>query len=159
MSELKNVAVAGATGSIGPYIVQALVKHGFNVTVLTRQASRAKFDPRVHIIPTDYSPESLKAALEGQDAVVAPFGFAGIALQPQLIEAAVLAGVKRFLPSEFGFSNAAVQSSALTPPPPNKITVMKLLEEKSKEIPEFSYTAVACGTFIDWVCLPLQEVS
>lgn len=50
----------------------------------------------------DYSLEWLTEALKGQDAVVLTIGSAVIPEQQTVIDAAINAGVKRILPSEFG---------------------------------------------------------
>jgi len=55
-------------------------------------------------VTVDYeSPQSLKDALRGIDAVISTLGkMSGLECQFRLIDAAVAAGVKRFIPSEFG---------------------------------------------------------
>ena len=39
MSKISRVAIAGATGNLGPAIVQALLEAGFEVTALSRHGS------------------------------------------------------------------------------------------------------------------------
>jgi hypothetical protein len=48
------------------------------------------------------SMNSVTAAFEGQDAIASTVGTAGLASQSVLVDAAVAAGVKRFLLSDFG---------------------------------------------------------
>ena len=48
------------------------------------------------------SAKSLKAAFQGQDAVISLVGGTALGDQNKLIDAAIAAGVKRFLPSEYG---------------------------------------------------------
>jgi uncharacterized protein YbjT (DUF2867 family) len=82
--------------------LKELLKSGlFEVTVLTRESSNHKFPPEVKIAKVDYtSPESLAAALEGQDALVSAVATLAVLSQRLLIDAAVKAGVKRIIPSE-----------------------------------------------------------
>jgi uncharacterized protein YbjT (DUF2867 family) len=93
-----------------------LLAAGFEVTVLTREGSTHSFPASVAVKHVDYdSLDSLVNALQGQDAVVSTLG--SIALQEQqllLVEAAVKAHVKRFIPSEFG-SNTVNPKAAKLP--------------------------------------------
>ena len=55
------------------------------------------------MIPVDYSDkESVKSALSGIDVVVSTIAQAALGLQEGIAEAAKEAGVKLFVPSEFG---------------------------------------------------------
>lgn len=56
----------------------------------------------MNVIKTDYSLESITKAFQGQDAVVSLVGASALKDQTKLVDAAVKAGVKRFIPSEFG---------------------------------------------------------
>ena len=57
----------------------------------------------VRLVVVDYaSPERLAEQLRGIDVVVSAVGGAAFALQEQFAEAAKTAGVKLFVPSEFG---------------------------------------------------------
>jgi hypothetical protein len=46
--------------------------------------------------------DSLEAAFRGQDAIVSTVGMEAIPVQKSVIDAAIKAGVKRFIPSDFG---------------------------------------------------------
>jgi hypothetical protein len=55
------------------------------------------------VIPVDYSnKESIKSALTGIDVVISTISSLAIGVQPGIAEAAKEAGVKLFVPSEFG---------------------------------------------------------
>ena len=55
------------------------------------------------MIPVDYSdPESIKNALSGVDVVVSTISGEALDVQGKIAEAAKEAGVKLFVPSEFG---------------------------------------------------------
>ncbi|GAA5957558.1 hypothetical protein JCM21900_001636 [Sporobolomyces salmonicolor] len=97
---VKHVALAGA-GNFGSFALKELLATDLTVTVLTRIGSDKTFDSSVKVASVDYSsPSSLEAALKGIDAVVSTLSDLGA--QTQLIHAAKSAGVKLFVPSEFG---------------------------------------------------------
>ena len=50
----------------------------------------------------DYTVDFLTSAMKGQDVVVLTIGSAALAAQTTAIDAAIKAGVKRIIPSEFG---------------------------------------------------------
>ena len=130
MSTIKTVAVAGA-GSLGKVVVEELVASGFSVTALTRSDSK-DVPSGVEIQQVDYSDlESLKKALEGQDAVVSTITTAGAEAQSKLIDAAIAAGTKRFIPSEFGCDLSNPKARAL-PAYKNKVQVEEDLEKKTQ---------------------------
>lgn len=140
-----------ASGDLGAPILQALISSGaFNVTVLTRASSKAQFAPSVKVIPVDYSSApDLTAALTGQDAVVSALTTSAMITQVPLIEASIAAGVKRFIPSEFGSDTGNPKSSKL-PVYQTKIAVHHNLQEQAAAHPEFTYTLIRNGAFLDW---------
>ncbi|KAG9236531.1 putative isoflavone reductase like protein P3 [Amylocarpus encephaloides] len=155
MVEIKNVAVVGGTGTLGTPVLNEIVNSGkFNVIVLTRSSSTNKpsFPASVKVVPVDEtSVESLTAALKGQDAVVSTVGTPGFLGQTVLIDAAIAAGVKRFLPSEFG-SDLDNPKSAALPVFGYKITVDKHLKEAiaAQSGEKMTYTSVRNSIFLDW---------
>lgn len=78
------------------------------------------------------------------------FGAGALPSQTKVIDAAVEAGVKRFLPSEYGFDNADPKTAWLAPPFGEKFEIEKHLNAKVKENPEFSWTAVATSIWLEW---------
>ncbi|KAI3328008.1 NAD(P)-binding protein [Xylariaceae sp. AK1471] len=149
MSPITNVALAGATGNLGPAILEQLLKAGFQVTVLTRQSSTHSFPKSVTVKSVDYdSVESLVGALEGQDAVVSTLGAMALSKQLHLVEAAVKANVKRFIPSEFGSDTKHPKTSKL-PVFADKITVQEALTKEAAN-GSITYTTVHTGPFFDW---------
>ncbi|KAJ4122716.1 hypothetical protein NW768_010156 [Fusarium equiseti] len=148
MSAFKNIAVAGAAGDLGSAVFKALLdSNQFNLTVLTRTTSTSTFPSNVKVAQVDYdSLSSLTSALQGIDAVVSTVGSLAIPSQKLLIDAAVAAGVKRFIPSEFG-SNLVIPSVRKLPVFGTKVEIEdKLIELKDK----ISYTTVYNGIFLDW---------
>lgn len=51
---------------------------------------------------TEDSDEQLEAALQGVDTIICTLIFDRIDLQPRLVDVAIKAGVRRFVPSDFG---------------------------------------------------------
>ncbi|KAK9415705.1 putative Bifunctional pinoresinol-lariciresinol reductase [Seiridium unicorne] len=150
MASIKNVALVGATGNLGPSVLEALLKtKDFNITVLKRAESKSKLPASVKVKVVDFEDEaSLVAALKGQDAVVSTLGTPGFALQTRLIDAAASAGVKRFIPSEFGSDTANPKNSKLPVFQP-KIQVDEYLQKKFPKT-GLTYTFVHNGPFLDW---------
>jgi nucleoside-diphosphate-sugar epimerase len=150
MSAIKTVALAGASGNLGPAILNALLAAGtFEVTIITREGGTATFPPGVKVIPVDYtSIDSLTNAFRGQDAVVSTLGMLAMPTQTLMIDAAIAAGVKRFIPSEFGSNTYNPKSRAL-PVFHSKIVVQEYLEKKSKET-SLTYTPIVTSGFFDW---------
>jgi len=87
------------------------------VSVLTTNSSKSTIPShiKVHKIDDSYPENELLQAFEGQDVVVSTAGFAGILQQMPLIDAAVKAGVRRFLPAEFGGDKATQKLLKLYP--------------------------------------------
>jgi uncharacterized protein YbjT (DUF2867 family) len=103
-----RVLVTGATGFVGPAIVQRLVDEGHTVRVLEHTAGSSAELPSQEAVPGSMTdPESLRRAVEGQDAVVhlvallsgKPEEFERVMEQGtrDLLEAASDAGVRRFV--------------------------------------------------------------
>ena len=132
-------------------MLNALVKSGkFKVTVVKRPSSSATFPDSVTVRTADYSSvDSVTAAFQGQDAVVSTIGTAGLSGQNLLVEAAVAANVKRFLPSDFGCDLANPKTGVL-PVFKFKIDTHKALREAAAANPDFTYTLVCNNAFLDW---------
>ena len=104
----KNVLLVGASGDVGRSLLPDLVADvNFQVSALSRVDSSAKFPSGINLIKIDYSDQSaLVEALTGQDIVISAIGGEGVLknFDKTLIEVALAAGVKWFIPSEFGFN-------------------------------------------------------
>ncbi|KAK3623212.1 hypothetical protein LTR22_024479 [Elasticomyces elasticus] len=148
---VRRVIVAGASGNLGPAILKALKDDArFSVSVLTRESSTSSFprDVTVHSIPDSYPEEEIFKAFQHQDAVVSLIGMAHALQQLQLIEAAAKAGVKHFIPAEYGANKEVASKQAGPPNPDNKAKIIQLL--KTKERSGMAWTAIATGPFFDW---------
>jgi NAD(P)-dependent dehydrogenase (short-subunit alcohol dehydrogenase family) len=147
---IRTVAVAGASGNLGPAILNQLLAAGFTVTALTRADSQSTFPSTVKVVPVDYdSLDSLTAALKGQDALVSTLATLAIDAQIRLVDAAIAAGVRRFIPSEFGSNGPLARR---LPVFASKVKVLDYLVQKVQERGNeaFSYTAVYNSIFFDW---------
>ncbi|KAI9815275.1 MAG: hypothetical protein M1827_002755 [Pycnora praestabilis] len=149
--EIQSVIVLGAGGNIGVPVLDALQdSKNFKISVLTRHSSTTKFPSHVTVHKTDYSESSLLDAFKGQDAVISTIGSMALTDQIKIIDAAVKAGVKRFIPSEFGGNNRNQRAVDMVPIFKDKREVLQYLSTKAKENKTFSYTAIATGPFFDW---------
>jgi len=108
MSEL--IMVAGATGDLGTRIIKSLLKKNASVVALVRKGTDPeKLDqltkPGIGIIQADYTDvQELAKACAGVSCVVSALqGLRDVIVDAQtsLLNAAVSAGVPRFIPSDF----------------------------------------------------------
>ncbi|KAF7503718.1 hypothetical protein GJ744_003343 [Endocarpon pusillum] len=153
MSSITKVALAGATGNLGPAILDGLLNAGFEVTVLTRKSSNHSFPPSVTAVSVEYdSLDSLTNALKGQEAVISALPYtanpAEVTTHLLLVEAAAKAHVKRFIPSEFGTDTLNEKTRNL-PVFAGKVAVQDALK-KEAATGGMTYTILCTGPFLDW---------
>ena len=106
----------------------------------------------MHRADGSYPENELLEAFQGQDAVVCATSVTSVLLQFKLIDdAAVKAGIKRFIPAEFGGNkeHANAKNGEPIPLQDDKNTVWDHL--KARESENFSWTAIATGPFFDWL--------
>ncbi|KAI0204363.1 hypothetical protein F4808DRAFT_339719 [Astrocystis sublimbata] len=150
-SPIKNVAVVGGSGNLGRAVVRELVNAGFVVTALTREGSTSTFPAGVALKAVDYaSVESLTAALQDQDALISTIATVAVGGQRPLVDAAVAAGVRRIIPSEFGINTRFLGKEPIGTILQGKIQTLDYIHEKSKNNPLFSWTGISTGLFFDW---------
>lgn len=102
-----------AGGNVGKLIVTSLLESNFNVSALSRAESKSELN-NVNVVKGDYNDAAfLTKALTGQDALVLAVGSNSLDTQKNLIDAAVAAGVKRIIPSEFGSVSRRIPSSEI----------------------------------------------
>ncbi|KAJ7712026.1 hypothetical protein B0H16DRAFT_1626470 [Mycena metata] len=131
MSPSLNIAILGASGTLGPFILQAISAHPNASTVCLRILARptsvgrvkilveqhADLDLTVHVIDYTNGGAGLDSALQGVDVVISAVGddsgltkkdvkhtglLPGFITQDTVAKAAKAAGVKLFVPSEYG---------------------------------------------------------
>ena len=121
------------------------------MTALTRSDSATKdtFSENVQSITVDYSnPSSLTHALKGQDAVISALNHAFLNHQRSLLDAAVSAGVQRFIPSEYGSDTFNPKAEKL-PLFNHKKNEQRYIEDLAAQ-GKITYTVVINGPFLDF---------
>jgi hypothetical protein len=116
--------------------------------VLSRPSSSNTFPSSIKVVRSDYSPDSLQAAFAGQDAVISMVNGPGFSEQLKLVDAAIAAGVRRFIPSEYGCNTADERVRNMVPVFVGKRKVVDYLISREDEI---SWTAVISGLLADHV--------
>jgi len=150
-SIIKNVLLIGAGGNLGPSILEALDKDPqFTVSVLSRKSSKSSFPShiKVHTIDDSYPEKDLLDIFTGQDAVVSMVGYGSAAKQIDFVNAAVAAGVKRFIPSDFSIDPRNPVALALLPMYKEHNDIVDYL--KTQESRGLSWSGVLTGVFFDW---------
>jgi hypothetical protein len=106
----QTILVAGGTGNLGGRIVKALIARGAEVCAIVRNDSEPEkieklTELRAKVITVDLSDvEELKQACQGASCVVSALsGLYDVIVdsQTKLLDAAIAAGVPRFIPSDF----------------------------------------------------------
>jgi len=106
----RTIALAGATGDLGGRVLSALVRRGVAVRALVRSGTPAAAQDAVRArggtpVPVDFADSAaLSDALAGAECVVSVLNGLDpviLDLQARLLDAAVTAGVPRFIPSDF----------------------------------------------------------
>lgn len=151
-----SVIVVGAGGNMGPFIMQALISHkkDFNrIAILTapeRTDKFAKYESQgVEVIGGSFADVT---SYKGFDAVISLAGNAIMGDQPKMIDAAIAAGARHFIPSEFGVDIG--QTPFLTERYfKDKHITRDHLRAKAKEFPGFHYTLVLIGAFAETLAL------
>lgn len=157
---INKVCLVGANGTLGSVLLPALLSADFQVTILQRALSTSKppsaDHPNVTVKPvdSDFALPDLTAALRGHDAVVAAFPLPGrLQHHLRLAYAAAEAGVRRFIPADFGSCDAAhPEALKRLQLYRDKVRVRERCEELEREFGSrgFSWTALVCGHFFDW---------
>ncbi|KAL1960765.1 hypothetical protein VTO42DRAFT_6595 [Malbranchea cinnamomea] len=133
MAHIKNIAIVGATGTVGRHIVDELLKTGkHEVTAITRHDSKTIMTEGVKVARVDYNDEStLIAALQGQQALIITMSvFAPEDAQHKLIKAAAKAGVSYVVPNNWGFDPMHPAADIFLGP--GRRQVRKYIEELGK---------------------------
>ncbi|KAL9576051.1 MAG: hypothetical protein Q9212_007428 [Teloschistes hypoglaucus] len=162
MSEIKKVVLVGvsshfalllknpqAGGAVGPSILQALSESPFDVTVFSRPDSKTSLPSNVKSVNVDFeSVDALTNALKGQDAVISTLGAFAPHVQTNVLNAAIAAGVKRVIPSEFGSDNTNPKAKAL-PVYRDKVAAQDFLKAEADK-GKITYNLIFNGPILDW---------
>ncbi|TEY61528.1 hypothetical protein BOTCAL_0167g00030 [Botryotinia calthae] len=151
-SPLKNVIIVGAAGNLGTLILSTFhADPNFNVSILSRKSSRSVFPAHlvVHRVSDEYPEDELLEALKGQDVVISTIAKTAAAVQQKaIIDAAVKAGVKCFVPSEFGNDTRIKKAMKIVPQfLKTKVDTVEYSKEKEKE--GLAWSAFVTGPFFE----------
>ncbi len=107
-SAYKSFALVGANGVVGRAILDVLIAENLSFIVLTRKSSDSSSNlPNVKIAKVDYEDIAEVSAVlkeNGVDVLISPVNTEVVGkTQYPLADSAKAAGVKLFVPSEFGF--------------------------------------------------------
>lgn len=150
-SPFKNIVIIGASGAIGSILLEAFLNTpSVTVTVIQRASSTKTVFPqsaRIITIPDDYPHDALVAAFTNQDAVINCVTTLAVRTQLRIISAAVEAGVRRFVPSEYGLNNNNPAARALNSVFREKGEVQDYLRTLEHRM---EWMAVANGMWLKW---------
>lgn len=109
-----------------------------------------------HVPPTtiehkksDYTSASLLSAFAGQDLVVSTMSGGDSGLQLRIIDAAIAAGVKRFVPHEFGYDTLNDEIRKRITKYAGRGRVIDHLKKTSKANADFEWVGIATGYTLD----------
>lgn len=153
-----NVVLVGANGNLGSQLLPALLKAEHKVTILQRANSSSKPPSANHPLVTvksvdgDFPIPELTEALKGYDAVIAAFPLPRrLQHHLRLAYATAAAGVKRFIPADWGSCDAAhPEALKRLQIYRDKVRVRERCDELTREFEGFTWTALVCGHFFDW---------
>ncbi|KAL3481736.1 hypothetical protein BJX99DRAFT_270072 [Aspergillus californicus] len=152
MTIFHKVALLGK-GTLGSLLLDELLKAQFSVTVLTRSNPTTKETPsttrdNITIKQVDYtSVESLKSALQGHEIVISTLTPTAIPLQKPIIDACIAAGVKRFIPADYGAITCDPSGRAQKLPfNAAAVGIQEYLRERESQI---EHTIFAVGAFLE----------
>lgn len=154
-SPIRKVIIIGAGGHLGPHLVSAFdTDPHFQVSIISRASSDCRRFPS-HI-PSyrvgknyDTSESEVVELLRGQDAIICAIAAHAVLQQKTIINAALKAGVKYFVPSEFGHDTRNEQLAQLLPPflATHKRQIVEYLQ--SKEVEGLRWNAFVTGPFFE----------
>lgn len=172
-TDYKKIAITGATGFLGKYLVKHYISCGYDVLVLAREEEHPEtcYDYPVNYVMTDYSVASLEAVLKDREVVV---HLVGQTLQRDsnplmisqffkvnvgILENIVIAGRQTGLKAVYQMSSNNVYSSANTMPwDESQIPVPSSVYGLSKQMAEALGAYISSVTDIKVVSLRLARL-
>ncbi len=151
------IILAGATGNLGRRVAQALLKHGAKVRALVRHESapdkvKELQEKGVEVVVVNFNDlqELTKACVGGHCLVSTLAGLRDVIvdLQTMLLNAAVKAGVPRFIPSDF-----SIDYTKLPPSANRNLSFRQEFRERLDKAP-ISATSILNGMFMDLLVGP-----
>lgn len=117
----------------------------YNLTLLTRPHQSPPPVDNLHHRTSDYSLSALATAFQNADVIISTIAPADIPFQKQLIDAAVAAQVSHFILCEFSYDTQDAEIRGVFPPCAARAEILDYLKEKSGQLKQFSWTALATG--------------
>ena len=158
-TSITKVLLVGANGTLGSVILKALLQaESFEISLLLRSTDQlppAATSARNILISPELSPNELVDACTGQDAVIAAFQIHDVSHHLRLVEAAYLAGVRRYIPADFGSCESSnLEAQKYFPMYGKKILIREtfegLAEKAVSEGKPFTWTSIVNGHFFDY---------
>ena len=164
---LTTIVLVGANGNLGPSILTALLnaKPKLSITVLTRSSSKSTYPTASNLtiktISDDFPSAELENVFRGQDAVTTTVTGSKSDLQVRIADAAATAGVRRFIPADFGSCDSdSERALKLVPLYVGKKKVREHLikicsssnnaNDTNGKGGGMSWTSLVCGHFFDY---------
>jgi uncharacterized protein YbjT (DUF2867 family) len=149
---MRIVALAGASGDLGGRLAAALIREGAEVRALVRSGSAESARERLGALGCEVRPvdmhdvEALTRAVRGADVVVSSLsGVRDVIVDAQgrLLDAAVAAGIPRFVPSDFAVDFRGHRAGTN-----RNLDLRREFMERLDAAP-IRATSVLCGMFTD----------
>jgi hypothetical protein len=158
--QIRTVALIGANSRVGPQILGALLASELPIrlVLLLRPSStppsippsKSPKDVRTVILPNEPTNSDIEHALTGVDVLVSALDAALVDLHLRLADACVAAGVRRFIPADYGsvrsddpYTLDLLQNFR------NKQVVRWHCQRLAEDHPAFSWTSLGTGHFFD----------
>ncbi|KAI1494276.1 CipA protein [Biscogniauxia mediterranea] len=148
-NHIRKVAIVGATGTLGKFIVEELLKLGqHEITAITRTDSKAVIPNGVKSAKVDYDDHaSLVNGLRGQDALIITMSInAPKENHSKLVKAAAEANVPYVLPNEWGVDSSKMPFGQDVLVGPGHVAILKQIEELGKS----SWISVITGFWYEY---------
>ncbi|KAF7551316.1 hypothetical protein G7Z17_g5111 [Cylindrodendrum hubeiense] len=150
MTTIHKVALIGK-GFLGSAILEQLIDGGFAVTVFTRSRESIQGVPTgAEVVEVDYSSiDSLTNALRGHDAAISTVAGHATGDQKSVIDACIQAGVKRYVPCDWGAISTDPKARDLAVYAAH-VEIQDYLKQQA-ESGKLEYTIFATGVFFDLI--------
>ena len=166
-THVQRIILLGGSGTAGAHIARAFLLPEYaprvQLSILSRKETATIAGPKqaaldgfvkqgakmVHGDLSKSTDAELVQLFSGQDVVVSAVGSEQLSAQTRYISAAKLAGVKWFVPSEFGGDSKAVGRGSLVSLYDTKIEVQAALKASG-----LAYTIVNSGAFSEYILSP-----
>jgi hypothetical protein len=146
----RNIAFVG-NQYLSRAIIQGLFKSKFYTLTIITYPNQKPYLPKnvdaasiVHKT-TDFSPQSLETALEGQELVICTISPGDINLQTYIVDACIIAGMQGFVPNEFGLDSQNVEVQRRLSSYATRNELIQYLKSKEDKL---EWAATAVGTIL-----------